>query len=202
MCNFEHMFEMRTAWVGLHAGKADNGDTVSVWCDEGLDDLAYRITVDELESVWVEEERHLLPDIDSIPPGPFLAVLLEYVDRSRLNGFDLVRLLCSRERMVSHTQAEAMADAVEVSHAAPGDASSDVERLKEAFGYAADEVRAGLVLTRRAAQYRLSFASDLMMRLPRVWHMLGEGLIDLARARVVSNGTAHLDPSEAHDRGG
>lgn len=180
--------------MSLSAGEEDFS---SSWCDPGLDDLAHLITVDEMSSGWVDDDRDRLPDIDSVPPGPLLAVLLEAVDRSRLNGYDLVRLLKARERQLAHAQAASMSDMVEISHAAPGDAESGLERLAEAFEFASDEIRAALALTRRSAEYRLAFADDLMSRLPDVWCMLSEGTIDLPRARVMSNGTAHLDDDEA-----
>lgn len=190
----EHMFDTKKASVELPAGEAD---TTSAWCDDDFDDLTYLITVDELSTGWVTDERAVLLDLESIPPGPFLSVVLEAIDRRRLNGYDLVRVLRARERQVSHVQAESMADMVEISYAAPGDAGSEPERLAEAFEFASDEIRAALGLTRRSAEYRLSFAADLKERLPRVWQMLAYGLIDLPRARVMSNGTAHLGEDEA-----
>jgi hypothetical protein len=43
----------------------------------------------------------------------------------------------------------------------------------------------------------MSVAFDLRERLPRVWVLLSEGLLDLSRARVIADGTAHLDREEA-----
>lgn len=43
----------------------------------------------------------------------------------------------------------------------------------------------------------MALASDLVERLPRVWQLLGEGLIDFSRARVMVRGTAHLGDREA-----
>lgn len=161
------------------------------------DELAFRLTCLEMADGRVEGDRHVLPDIESMVPGPFLTVILEGVDRSRLNGFDLVRLMRARERLVSHLQAESMADAVEISHAAPGDARADPDRLEDAFAFASDEIRAALVLTRRSAANRLDLAEDVCERIPGVREMLSTGAIDLPRARVIVNGTAHLDEAEA-----
>jgi hypothetical protein len=86
---------------------------------------------------------------------------------------------------------------VEISHVAPGDAASEPERLAEAFEYASDEIRAALTLTRRAAESRLDYASDLVARLPQVLELLDRGLIDWPRARVFVDGTAHLSVTEA-----
>ena len=188
------MFDTEFASVGLPAGEADDA---SVWCDEGFDDLVYLITADELSCGWTEDSRHVLPDLDSIPPGPFLAAILGSVDRAKLNGFDLVRLLKARERLVAHSQAGVAADTYEMAHAAPGDEDSDPSRLEEGFEYAADELRPALSITRSAAKNRLGVAFDLRERLPRVWKLLDEGVIDLSRARVICNGTAHLDEPEA-----
>ena len=156
------------------------------------DEEAYLITVDELASGWSLADRYELPDVESLSPGPFLAVLLEFLDRSWLNGHDVVRLLQARERQVAHLQAGSMADMVEVSYSAPGDADSGVERLADQFEYAADELRPALTLSRRAAEFRLSDATEMRERLPQVWELLDAGLIDVPKARAFCAGTGHL----------
>ncbi|MCT9935454.1 13E12 repeat family protein, partial [Planotetraspora sp. A-T 1434] len=50
--------------------------------------------------------------------------------------------------------------------------------------YSADEIRAALVLTRRAAEREYVFAYDLSTRLAAVRHALAAGTIDKARALV------------------
>lgn len=156
------------------------------------DQLAYLVTVDEMANGWETPDRHVLPDLSRIPPGPYLAVLLEHFDRKNLNGFDAVRLLQARERQLAHLQAGSMADALETAYSAPGDSQSDVERLQEQFEYAADELRPALTLSRRAAEYRLSMATDVLERLPQVWDLLDGGQIDLPKARAFANGTSHV----------
>ena len=184
------MFDQSETTVGLWPGERPEDV-------QSEDQLAFDLTLRELADGWVADDRHVLPEVESIAPGPFLAVVLEAIDRSKLNGFDLVRLVKARERQISHSQAGAMADMVEMAHACPGDPDAHADRLAEAFEYASDEIRAALVLTRRAADSRLSLASDLCERIPRVWEMLSDGLIDHARARVIVNGTGHLDSKEA-----
>lgn len=49
-----------------------------------------------------------------------------------------------------------------------------------------------MTLTRRAAEYRLSFDTDLVERLPLVWTMLDTGVIDYRKAKAFSDGTAHV----------
>jgi hypothetical protein len=80
------MFDNEDASGGLSVEEAEAS---SSWPDDGLDDLIYLLTVDELNTGWSEDDRHVLPDLESIPPGPFLAIVLESIDRSRLNGYDL-----------------------------------------------------------------------------------------------------------------
>jgi hypothetical protein len=98
---------------------------------------------------------------------------------------------------VSHLQAGSAGDVFEIAHAVPGTADSEADRLLEPSEFAADELRPALNITRSAAENRLSLAFDLCERLPKVWDMLSAGLIDLARARVVADGTAHLEWDEA-----
>ncbi|HIE20991.1 MAG TPA: DUF222 domain-containing protein, partial [Acidimicrobiia bacterium] len=163
--------------------------------DDWTDDLVYRLTLEAMAAEPDDDGR--LPDLDALRPGPGLALILAGVDRTRLNGYDLVAVLKARERMVSHFQAEVMADMVEVAYAAPGDADAPPARLEEAFSFAADEIRAALSLTRRAAESRMSLAFDLIERLPHLEEMLTTGVIDLARVRIIIDGTAHLDQETA-----
>lgn len=185
------MFDQGESGVQFSAGEA-----LRV---EAEDRLAYELTCGELADDWADEDRDVLAGIESIPPGPFLAVVLEGVDRSRLNGHDVVRLLKARERQIAHCQAGSIADMVEMSYSAPGAADSEPERLAEQFEYAADELRPALTLSRRAAEYRLCDATDMTERLPEVWGLLDRGLIDVSKARAFSAGTGHL-PTETARR--
>jgi hypothetical protein len=191
------MFENHELSIGELTGlPAEEADLSSGWSGSD-EELALLATVDEWHTGWAEESRHVLPVLASIPPGPFLAAIVDAIDRSKLNGFDLVGVLQARERLVSHFQAGLQADMVEISHAAPGDAASEPERLAEAFEYAADEIRAALTLTRRAAKTRLDYATDLVSRLPQVRELLEQGSIDWAKARGFVDGTAHLSVTAA-----
>lgn len=179
------MFDHQDAGIGLLPGEGH--DEI-----EAADQLAYELTCRELADGWADERRHDLPDLDSIPPGPFLAILLERVNRTKLNGFDVVRVLQARERQLAHIQAQTLADAVETAYSAPGGSDSDVQRLQEQFEYAADELRPALTISRRAAEYKLSMATSILERLPQVWDLLDRGLIDLPKARAFVNGTGHV----------
>ena len=92
----------------------------------------------------------MLPDeLETIPPGPYLAVILAGVDRTRLNGHDVVRMMQSHKRLAAHYEAASLADMVEVAHCPPGDADSPAERNSEPEEFASDDIRAALCLTRR-----------------------------------------------------
>ncbi|MFQ5522762.1 MAG: DUF222 domain-containing protein [Acidimicrobiia bacterium] len=167
------------------------------WVGDGdFDDLCWRLTCEALDGNSGEPPSGL-EWLDAVSPGPVLGLILSAVARTKLNGYDLVWLLKARERMVSHYQAETAADMVEIAYAAPGDADTPPARCEEAFEFASDEVRAALTLTRRSAENRMVLAFDLVERLPRVWKMLNTGAIDLPRARVLIDGTSHLDEQAA-----
>ncbi|MGH8947685.1 MAG: hypothetical protein ACRDXF_02410, partial [Acidimicrobiia bacterium] len=52
-----------------------------------------------------DDDQGLPADLESIPPGLLLAVIVSSVDRDRLSGYDRVRLLQADARMVAHFQA-------------------------------------------------------------------------------------------------
>ena len=130
-------------------------------------------------------------------PGPEMATRLAAVDRSQLNGHHLVVLLQSQARIVARWQAELLATMVEISSCPPGDADSPPERCDDGAEFAADEIRAALYLTRRAADADLGLAWAVYERLPRVWEALHVGDIDLRRASVIVNGVSHLPEETA-----
>ncbi len=163
-------------------------------------DVIYELTQVELAEGWVESDRQVLPDdLESIPPGPFLAGYLHRIDRSRLNGHDLVVVMRAEARMESHYAAQRIATITEVAYSPPGDVDSAVERSKVLAEFAADDLSAGLNLTRRAADVELGFALELRERLPEVWRLLNSGLIDVRRARTIAEGTTHLSVETARE---
>jgi hypothetical protein len=143
----------------------------------------------------IEESQQIPAGLDGWAPGPYLAAVLSSIDRTRLSGYDLVVVMRARKRQLSYDQAELLADMVEVSHCA----DADYGRLDEAFEYAAHEIRAALTLTRQAARSELDLATDLRGRLPQVWEALHAGTIDVHKARVIADGTAHVPEETARD---
>jgi hypothetical protein len=193
------MFDVQDAGVGLLAGETDGNGPLF---DDGFDDLVYRLTEEALAEDTKDQDtssRQILPGLDRIPPGPYLAAIVSWVERSDLNGYHLVEVMKTRERLVAHYQAGAIADTVEISYSAPGDSDSPAERIEEAFEFASDEIRAALTLTRNAADRRMSLSSDLYERFPQVYGLLDKGLIDLSRARVIVDGTGHLTETAARE---
>lgn len=139
-------------------------------------------------------ERLRLPEgIEMMPPGPELARVLGSIDRDGLSGFDRVVLLKARSRLRAHVEAELYADMMSVVEATAEELGSDFE-LGEVFDWAASEIRAALIWTRRAAECQLSFASLLVEDYPQVWKALLDGRIDGPKARVICDQTMHLDP--------
>ena len=134
------------------------------------------------------ESGRLPAGLDGMVPGPGLGELLANIDLAVLSGFDRVVVLRAHQRLASHHQAkvcEAMASILDLMN----DLDDDVELASEA---AAAEIRAALCLSRRAADFELGFAVELVGRVPAVWVALRNGLIDLRRARVLVSGTSHL----------
>ncbi len=132
-----------------------------------------------------------------IPPGPRLSAVLSEIDLARLSGFDCVKVLKARYRQVNHERAQLMAAMVEVGLCGPAPADDELRRMAVPDEFSADEIRAALVLTRRAADAQFGLAYDLVTRLPGVHAALDAGLIDEPRARVLSEWTVDLSADQA-----
>ena len=139
------------------------------------------------------EEQHFLPaDLESILPGRYLAAILSSIDRSKLSGHDLVRLMQADARLVSHFNSRVYADIAEVAHAYDQDTTARDSFPVES---AVEEVQTALGKTRRAAEMELDLALDLQGRLPDVWEALDQGDIDLSRTRVFARELESLHPA-------
>jgi len=149
------------------------------------------VGLDTIERMF--EKREFIPNgLAEMAPGPILAAFLSSFDRRRLNGYDLVEVMRAQARQLAHDHAELMATMVEVAYCAPGGPQSAAEREAEVVEFASDEIRAALVLTRRAADAELDLALTLRQRLPVVCEALHSGDIDVRRARTIVDGTDHL----------
>ena len=127
--------------------------------------------------------------LDAMEPGPILAAFLSGIDVTRVSGRDRITVLRAHQRLVSHYTASLYTDM-----AAVVDILDDDEtKRSDAAEAAAAEVRAALHLTRRSADTEISIALELQARLPQVHHLLATGVLDMRRARVLLDGTSHLD---------
>jgi hypothetical protein len=150
-----------------------------------------QILPSDLETL-ADDDFGLPADLETIPPGLMLAVILSSVDRDRLSGYDRVRLMKADSRMVAHFQARLYADIEAVS-----DSVSELGNIPDpdpqhVFETTSSEVQAALNLTRRGAEMHTDLAFQLCERLPQVWEALHAGLIDLPRARALCDQTIHL----------
>lgn len=148
-------------------------------------------TVVEPDAGSVDRVYVVHPGLEGMEPGVVLAAFLSGVDVARLSDGDRVRVLKAHQRLLSHYQAQVYADM-----AAIGDSylELDAEFSDEA---ASTEIRVALHLTRRMADSEYGFAQELRDRLPTVFNMLSDGVLDVRRARTIEYGTSHLDEATA-----
>ncbi|HEX5346770.1 MAG TPA: DUF222 domain-containing protein [Pseudonocardiaceae bacterium] len=141
--------------------------------------------------------RQLIPEgLAQVAPGPELAGLLAELELSQLSGYDCVEVLKARYRQFNHERARLMATMVEVGLCGIGP-DDELPRTAVPDEFAADEIRAALMLTRRAADAQFWLAHDLMTRLPAVHATMDAGVLDEPRARVFSEWTTGLVPEAA-----
>ncbi len=157
------------------------GEPDVAWADPFPDGVMGHIPGRVTESV---PER-----LDEMAPGPVLAAFMASVDVDRLSGYDVVSVLRTHQRLVSHFQAAMYRDMLALIDVFGQDFD---QPFAEACADAEAEVRVGLGLTRRAAEAELSFALELHRRIPQVLEALSCGVIDVRRARVIEHHTIDL----------
>jgi hypothetical protein len=159
--------------------------------------FGFELPVGMPESSAIVSEYDPIPwDLDTMPPGPFLAGFLSIIDVSNVSGYDQILVLRAHQRMASFYQAATYQDMAAVNTTMltqDGYPQPDVE----AADMAAAEVRVALNLTRHAADVEMQFALELHRRLPRLFDMLASGVVDVRRAKVIERGTSHLSESSA-----
>lgn len=129
----------------------------------------FELTETESDRSWSLPDRDVLPgNLESIPPGPFLASILSGFDRTKLNGHDAVRVMEADARMESYFASLKYQSMAEVAYSPPSGPDSDVVRHHSQLGYASEEIGTALSLTRRAADFELGFALALQSQIPRV----------------------------------
>lgn len=131
-------------------------------------------------------------NLDALPPGPVLSGFLASIDVRTVSGHDRIRVLRAHQRMASHYAAAVLDDMHAVGEVFTGDVDDPAEHADQ-LACAAAEIRAALHLTRQAADRELALSIELRERLPLVYKELAGGRIDHRRARIIADGTAHLD---------
>ncbi|WP_433507329.1 hypothetical protein ACQP04_13175 [Pseudonocardia halophobica] len=118
-----------------------------------------------------------------LPPGPALAVALDRIDLAAVPARDRLTVLEAWHRQDSHTRARFARAMVAVGYADPEHPDSAAE-LPDPYLDWADEIRAALAWTRRAADGHADDAVALVVELPAVWAALERGRIDPPKAGV------------------
>ncbi|HEY9389228.1 MAG TPA: DUF222 domain-containing protein, partial [Mycobacteriales bacterium] len=112
-----------------------------------------------------------------------VAEFLAGVDLSGLDGESLLAVLGGMERVVAAAhavQVRVMAEFTRHRPATPG----------RPFGeFVADEVAVELSVSRRAAENRVAQAVEMTSRIPAVLRALESGVLDLYRAKIVTDAT-------------
>lgn len=127
------------------------------------------------------------------PTGPELGVRLALLDPHAAGDGQLLDLLSAEYRQLAYQQAQVWAVMAELAVRDPSPTLPGNQRwtAEQIFDAAAEEIRAELRLTRRAAQSELVNA-DAVTALPRVFQALQAGEIDRARAIVLADGCREL----------
>ncbi|GAA2849758.1 hypothetical protein GCM10010472_03500 [Pseudonocardia halophobica] len=118
-----------------------------------------------------------------LPPGPELAAALDRIDLAAVPARDRLTVLEAWHRQDSHTRARFVRAMVAVGYADPDRPDSAAE-LPDPYLDWADEIRAALAWTRRAADGHADDAVALVVELPAVWAALERGQIDPPKAAV------------------
>jgi hypothetical protein len=154
-----------------------------------------------------------------MPPGPDLAGWLACSRASERDDAALVTSITAWRKVTSWAQAQELAAVAELARrrriAGAADAGGqDCDRAADAgdrdpvadtgrgdrdavaeleAGFAPNEVALALTLTQGGAEYWMNLAVSLTRRLPATLAALGEGTIDLNRARLIDQYTSSLD---------
>jgi len=141
----------------------------------------------------------VLPEgIEERAPSAELAFLLESIEDTDLNGYELVVYIQAIRRLLAHFQAKAYHAIVELAHTPPCDPDDPPDRTEVPDEFIPDELSAALRLTNKASHMHLDLAFALA-RLPAVWEALHSGRIDIARTKVICDETVELDDDAARE---
>ena len=152
-------------------------------------DATPRTSADRAEVAALEAVLTQVYALVEVPAGPGLAAALAGIDEDTVPGLGLTYVLQARFRQANHERGEVLATVGRLLHFPVAGAPSSVTGPDE---FAADEVRAGLRLTRQAAKRLCDLAWDLRRRLPTVLAAMRAGRLDQPRGQVFSTWTHGL----------
>src|SRR5690242_8296419 len=129
-------------------------------------------------------------------PGPLLAAALARIDPVRVPNNDLLTVLAAQYRQANHEAARLLGVIAEIGRAVPTFDDAAVDRLDHPVPHAADEVRAALAWSRRAADRECDLAEQLVHDLPQVYAAFLAGEIDRSKVRVFADHLAGLTQAQ------
>jgi hypothetical protein len=131
-----------------------------------------------------------------MPAGPRLAAALARIDPTRVPNNDLLALLAAQSRQASHEAARLLGVIAEIGRANPTFDDAAVDRLDHPVPYAADEVRAALAWSRRAAERECDLAEQIVHHLPQVYAAFLAGDLDRPKVLVLADHLAGLTAAQ------
>ena len=131
-----------------------------------------------------------------IPAGPRLAAALARIDVTHVPNNELLALLAAQSRQANHEAARLLGVIAEIGRAAPTFDDDAVNRLDHPVPYAADEVRAALAWSRRAADRECDLAEQLVHDLPQVYAAFLAGDLDRSKVRVFADHLSGLTEAQ------
>src|SRR4051812_30967299 len=138
-----------------------------------------------------------------IPAGPLLASALARIDATRVPNNVLLALLAGQSRQASHESARLLGVIAEIGRAIPTFDDDAVDPFDRPVPHAADEVRAALAWSRRAADRECDLAEQLVHDLPQVYAAFLVGDVDRSKGAGVRRppGRAHAGTGRGGLRG-
>ena len=133
-----------------------------------------------------------LAGLAGMAPGPELAAALARIDVARVPNNDLLTVLAAQARQTNHEAARLLGVIAEINRAVPTFDDTAVHRLDHPVPHAADEVRAALAWSRRAAERECDLAEQVVHHLPAVYAAFLAGDIDRPKVRVFADHLAGL----------
>ncbi len=123
-------------------------------------------------------------DLTELPPGPGLAAALDTVGLAGVPNDQMLEVLAAQHRQLCHEQARMAAVLAEVGRCTGYPEPGEVSRLAAPERYAAEETRAALRWTRRAAEWEHELAETVVHAMPQLHAAWLAGTVDRPRVAV------------------